>query len=102
MPKRVRCDLCNILVPQHAHYELRIEVVADPSMPEIDKEDLEEMDFDQTFQKLIAQMEHMTAQEAEDQVYKRMEFKLCPQCQREFIANPLGKPRKKRKGESSN
>lgn len=94
MAKRLRCDLCNRLIPPHAHYLVKIEVFADPSMPELSAEDLEETNFDETFRKLIEQMQHMTPQELEDQVHKRFEFALCPRCQREYLANPLGKPRK--------
>src|SRR3982751_5221483 len=93
MAQRVRCDWCNTLTPPHAHYVVRIDVFADPSMPEMSAEDLEETDFDETFRKLIEQMKHMSPQELEDQVHKRFEFKLCPRCQREYLANPLGKPR---------
>jgi hypothetical protein len=94
MPQRVRCDRCNALIPPHAHYVVRIDVFADPSLPEMSSEDLEEMDFDETFRKLLDQMKHMTAQELEEQVHRRLEFKLCPKCQREYLLNPLGKPRR--------
>lgn len=71
-----------------------MDLFADPSMPQISGEDLAEMDFDETFRKLIEQMKDMTSEELSDQVHRRMEFKLCPQCQREFLSNPLGKPRR--------
>lgn len=96
MPKRARCDRCNVLIPPHAHYVVRIDVFADPSMPEIDTGELEEMDFDETFRRLIEQMKQMSEQELQDQVHKRVEYRLCPRCQRAFLANPLGKPRRQR------
>lgn len=96
MSTRVRCDLCESTVAPHAHYVLRMQIFADPSMPNLSAEDLEETDFDDTFRKLIEQMKHMSPRELQDQVYKQFEFKLCPRCQREFLINPLGKPRKAR------
>ena len=39
-------------------------------------------------------MEHASADELQDQVFRRLEFRLCRPCQMQFLANPLGKPRK--------
>jgi hypothetical protein len=91
MPQRFRCDRCQTSIPPHAHYIVRIDVFADPSMPELCADDLEEMDFDETFRKLIEQMKHMSEQELQDQVHRRFEFTLCPKCQREYLGNPLGR-----------
>ena len=93
MAQRHRCDRCNVTMPPHAHYVVRIDVFADPSMPELSGEDLEEMDFDETFRKLLEQMKQMSEQELQDQVHRRFEFTLCPRCQREYLVNPLGRPR---------
>ncbi|WP_428938749.1 hypothetical protein [Fontivita pretiosa] len=93
MPERVTCDLCQRLLPLHACYVVRIDVFADPSMPELSMQDLEEMDFDQTFRQLMEQMKDMSAQELQDQVHRRFEYRLCPICQREYLSNPLGRPR---------
>jgi translation initiation factor IF-2 len=95
MAQRIRCDICNASIPPHAHYVVRMDVFADPSLPELTSQELEEIDFDDTFTKLIEQMKHMTPQELEEQVHKRFEFRICPKCQREFLANPLGLPRVK-------
>lgn len=102
MPESVQCDLCEMLIPPHAHFVLRMDLFADPSMPQISGEELAEMDFDETFRKLIEQMKDMTSQELSDLVHRRMEFRLCPQCQREFLSNPLGKPRKTGRRPASN
>jgi len=93
MPERIICDLCQRLIPPHAHYVVHIDVFADPSMPELCSQDLQEMDFDETFRQLIEQMKDMSAQELQDQVHRRFEYRLCPMCQREYLANPLGRPR---------
>jgi hypothetical protein len=92
------CDLCDARIPPHAHYVVRIDVFADPTLPSVSGEELEQTDFDQTFAELIKQMEDMSADDLQDDVHRRFEFKLCPRCQREFLRNPLGKPRKEARG----
>jgi len=100
MPQRVHCDICNSIVAPHAHYIVRMDIFADPSVPEMSTEELEEMDSDETFAKLIEQMKAMTADDLQDQVHRRFEYKLCPACQRRFLANPLGLPRTSSSGEN--
>ena len=94
--QRVTCDACGRVVPAHAHYVVRIDVFADPAMPQTSSDELAEMDFDRTFAELIEQMKTMTADELQDQVHRRFEYRICPACQRKFLANPLGLPREKR------
>jgi hypothetical protein len=77
-----------------------MDIFADPSIPEMSTDELEEMDPDGTFAKLIEQMKSMTAEDLQDQVHRRFEFKLCPACQKRFLANPLGLPRKLSSGEN--
>jgi hypothetical protein len=48
----------------------------------------------------MEQMKHMTAEELQDQVHRRFEFKVCRACQLRFLANPLGKPRVVREGKN--
>ena len=93
MPDRSRCDLCDAPLPPHGFYVVRIDVFADPSVPPVTSEELEETDFGQSMEKLIEQMKHLTADDLQDQVHRRFEFRLCGGCQRGFLANPLGKPR---------
>ena len=47
---------------------------------------------------LMEQMKDMSADELQDQVHRRFEFKLCRPCQMRFLVNPLGKPRQVRTG----
>ncbi|HEX8521260.1 MAG TPA: hypothetical protein VF669_03320 [Tepidisphaeraceae bacterium] len=98
MSERVLCDLCGTTIPPHAHYIIRMDVFADPSMPEIMTEDLEEKDLEASMQDLINQMKKMTEEELLEQVHKQFEFKICRPCQVKFIANPLGKPRETQSG----
>lgn len=94
----VLCDLCGRVLELHASYVLRIEVFADPSVPPMTTEQIKAMDFDQTLDDLLEQMKGMTADDLMDDVHRRMEYRLCPACQKRFLANPLGVPREVRAG----
>lgn len=100
MLKRARCDICNALIPPHAHYVVRIEVFADPSIPEMGTEALAEMDAETTLQELLDQMKGLSADDLQDQVHRRFDYRLCGACQKRFLANPLGLPRAIRPGEN--
>ena len=63
-------------------------------------EELERMEMDETLTKLLEQMKMMSADELQDQVHRRFEYKLCRACQRSFLVNPLGKPRGQKIGEN--
>jgi hypothetical protein len=43
---------------------------------------------------LLEQMREMSADELQDGVYRAFEFRLCAACHRDFLANPLGRPRR--------
>jgi len=98
MPARVLCDLCNRTIPPHAHYIVKIEVFADPKMPAVTSEEMEEADYQAAMKELIEQMKGMSADDLQDQVHRSFEFKLCRACQMRFLVNPLGKPRQVRTG----
>ena len=100
MAERVLCDMCGATVPPHGFYVVRIDVFADPSIPEMSTEDLEEIDPEKTFAELLDQMKHMTAEELQDQVHRRVEFRICGRCHPVFLANPLGLPRDSRPGKN--
>jgi hypothetical protein len=96
MPDRVPCDLCERPVDVHASYVVRIDVFAEPSVPPLDSSTVFAPgggDFDQTLDALLKEMQHLTAEDLQDSVHRRFEYRLCPACQRRFLANPLGRPR---------
>ena len=99
-PPRVLCDLCDRPVPPHGHYVVRIDVFADPAMPPVTSEEMEEADYQQAMRELMDQMKHLSADDLQDDVHRRFEYRLCRPCQRRFLANPLGKPRAVRAGEN--
>ena len=63
-------------------------------------EELEETDFGETLDKLLEEMKGLTADDLQDGVHRRFEYRLCPACHRRFLANPLGKPRDMRAGKN--
>lgn len=98
MADRVTCDLCGREVDVHASYVVRMDVYADPTVPPMTTEEIESADFGKSLDDLVGQMDGMTADDLQDTVHRRFEFRLCPACQRRFLANPLGKPRVERAG----
>ena len=93
MADQVRCSVCGRLVAIEASYVVRIDVFADASMPEMTGEELAQTDFGAQMTQLIEQMSHLSADDLQNQVARRFEFRICSGCQPEVIANPLGLPR---------
>ncbi len=96
MPHRVTCDLCGAVLPGSGHYIVRIDVFADPSIPSATSDELQEKDFQAELAALLEEMKGLSADDLQDQVHRRFEFKLCRTCQIKFLVNPLGKPRVRR------
>lgn len=95
-----RCDLCGTPLPAQGFYILRMELFAEPSLPPVSSEVLESTDYQRQMQQLIEQMDALTADDLQDQVYRRMHFRICPACQPRFLANPLGLPRSQKTAEN--
>ncbi len=98
MAEHIACNLCGCPLAPHAHYIVRIDVFADPSLPPMHTADLDAIDFDKTFDHLTEQLKHLSADEAQDQVHRRFDYTLCGGCHRQYLANPLGLPRQQRPG----
>jgi hypothetical protein len=98
MDPLVSCDLCGHELAAPSSYVVRIDAFADPSMPAMTSELIAQTNFDAELDSLLEQMKALSAEELQDQVHRRMEFRLCPACHRKFLANPLGKPRRNRIG----
>jgi hypothetical protein len=79
---------------------VKIEVFADPAMPAVTADEMEEADYQAAMAELLAQMKEMSAEDLQDQVHRSFEFKLCRACQMRFLVNPLGKPRRVRTGKN--
>ena len=96
----MRCELCDLEISPGGHHVIRIDVFADPSMPPVSSEELVSTDFDEELDALLKQMEGLSADDLQDQVHRRFVYRVCRPCQVRFLANPLGKPRKRREGEN--
>jgi hypothetical protein len=94
----ISCALCGRTLAAHASYVVRIDVFADPSLPPMTAEQLAAADVDQTLREVIEQTKHLSADDLQDQVHRRFEYRLCPRCQPHYLANPLGRPREARVG----
>jgi hypothetical protein len=70
-------------------YQINVEAVADPTPPTISADDLA-ADVRGQIEDLLAQLGELSAQEAMDQVYRRLTFHLCGRCYRQWIENPAG------------
>lgn len=92
MAGRFICDRCGMTIPPHAHYVVKMRVYADPSMPAVTADEIEEADYERRTAELMKHMQAMSAQELEDSVHWEREFKICRSCQIQFIRNPLAIP----------
>jgi hypothetical protein len=72
-----------------AFYVVEIDAVADPTPPELTREDLDR-DFKREWRELVAELKDLSSQEALDQVHRRVIIHLCNGCYREWIENPAG------------
>ena len=89
---RYRCDGCGQDLARDGsnHYIVKIEAFAAAGRLEFTREDLEK-DHEGEMQRLLAQAEHRSPDELEDQVYRSFRYDLCPECHKRFLRNPLSK-----------
>ena len=90
-PKRPACRRCGReLHPGHGDfYVVSILAVADPAPPVFTEDDLAR-DTEREIQRLLKQMRSLDAQQAQDQVYRRVLFHMCDACYHDWISNPTG------------
>ena len=84
------CDLCGReLQPKtEVRYEVRIEVKAAYDPLEITEEDLAQ-NFRTEIAKVLRQLEGISEEEAQNEVYRQFDFDLCVACQRKYVRRPL-------------
>jgi hypothetical protein len=70
-------------------YIVSIIAVADPSPPSFTEDDLAR-DVEHEVQSLLKRMRNLDAQQAQEQVYRRMILYLCASCYGAWIADPTG------------
>ncbi len=100
MVQPVHCDLCGQTIAANSHYVVRIDVFADPSVPAMSTDELSQLGSADAIAQILEELKQYSADELQDQVHRRFEFKLCRPCQMKFLANPLGRPRTGRIGEN--
>lgn len=87
----VACQRCGIELHLGSGnaYLVNIEAMADPSPPQLDFNDYP-ADLNRAFRDVLEELSQLSAQEAMDQVYRRVSFYLCPRCYARWIENPTG------------
>jgi len=80
------CDVCGreLLTPREVRYEVRIEIKAAYDPLALSDEDLQK-DYRAEIAKVLRQLEGLSAEEAQDEVYRVFDFDLCLPCQRRYI-----------------
>ena len=84
------CDLCGqeLLAKSEVRYEVRIEVRAAYDPLEITEEDLAN-DVRAEIAKLLRQLDGISEEDAQSEVYRQFEFDLCAACQKRYVREPL-------------
>lgn len=96
-----KCAVCARPLAAGRFYVVRVDVFADPSAEAIDTNAKPgEAGYVESVEEVIASMAGMSADELEDQVARRFEYHLCPECQKLVLRNPLGLPRRWRMSEN--
>jgi hypothetical protein len=85
------CDRCaSELTPGAGDwYQVWIHAVADPHAPVIERSRTVE-EIRREIERLVAQLSEVSAQEALDQVHRRLTLYLCQRCFTAWIENPTG------------
>ena len=85
------CDrcLCELRRGCGEFYEVRIEAVADPTPPELNLPTAG-APLRQAIADTVEQLNNLSAQEALDQVLRRLTITLCLSCYQRWIENPAG------------
>jgi hypothetical protein len=85
------CDRCaaELKPGQGSFYVVRIAAFADPTPPDFSADDLMR-DAKAEIARLVDELGELSAQEAMDQVYRRLVLYLCGPCYRRWIEDPTG------------
>jgi hypothetical protein len=88
---RLTCRRCarDLCPGQGNFYVVSILAVADPAPPVFTENDLAR-DVEHEIQRLLTHMRDLDAQQAQDQVYRRIVFHLCEACYYAWIDDPTG------------
>ena len=86
----ISCDRCgkSLLIDEEVRYQVKVVVQAAYDPMEISAEDLQGTG-PESWKSLIKSLENLSAEEAQDQVYREIRFDLCPPCQKIYLTNPI-------------
>jgi len=89
---KLACDLCGktLLLDEDVRYVVNLEVFAAYDPLELTADDLKK-DFRKELRELVEKMKKMDPEKAQDSVYRRFRFDLCPACQKKYLKDPLRK-----------
>ena len=96
----VRCAFCERTIDPGTGYVVRIEVFADPQTAPMTGEQVESVDLNATLAEVLQQIKHMSAEELQDGVHRQFDYRLCSACQRRYLVNPMGMPRRVQVGKN--
>ena len=84
------CDLCGqeLLARNEVRYEVKIEVKAAYDPLEVTEEDLAQ-DLRAEIAKVLRQLEGISEEEAQNEVYRQFQFDLCAACQKKYLKELL-------------
>jgi len=84
------CDRCGheLLGQSEVRYEVKIEVKAAYDPLNFSEDDLAQ-NVRTEIAKLIQQLEGVSEEDAQNEVYQQFEFDLCAACQRRYVKEPL-------------
>ena len=100
MADHVTCDICGITIERHEHFVVRIDIFADPSTPPIDTDHWNGENVTESIEGVIEKLSALSADDLQDDVHRRFEYRLCAACQKRFLSNPLGLPRRRASGKN--
>ena len=85
------CDRCGngLLLDAPVRYEVRIEVKSAYDPLELTSEDL--ANAAEGLKQAVDSAKTLSAEEAQDEVYRELRFDLCRTCQKAFLKAPLGR-----------
>jgi len=88
----ITCDLCGkeIQAGEDSRYVVKLEVYAAHDPTEITEADLDE-DHMEAVSQLLREMEDNLEDSEIAPAYKKFRYDLCPECQKKFVRDPLGK-----------
>jgi len=86
------CAICAAALTAGTGYVVRIDIFGDPAWSDSEFGE-NHADIQESLMDIINQAASMTADDLQDGVHRRFEYRVCSQCQRKLLANPLGLPR---------